>query len=177
MITLNLISPALQQELKFKKIYLTLKNALILILLFTIGMAIVLLITKMILQKNFYQIIDQTTLLSKSNLRFISEIRKLNSDLQNISKIQKEYIPWSKVLLDFVTLVPDKVMINELSFNQSENQLILKGKTKSRDLMLQFKDNLENSSLFSGVELPLSSLLKKEDVDFEFKAKLNLGEQ
>jgi len=64
--------------------------------------------------------------------------------------------------------------LNNLIINN--NKILLTGSAKLRDQLLVLKNNLESSELFSNVEIPLENLLKKEGVDFNIKADINLSQ-
>ena len=47
-------------------------------------------------------------------------------------------------------------------------------KEKQKKLKLVLKENFEESNLFAEVAIPLENLLKKDNVDFTFKATINI---
>ncbi len=50
--------------------------------------------------------------------------------------------------------------------------VIIQGKSASREALLEFKKGLENSALFSQVELPLSDLAKSKNIGFSIRVVL-----
>ena len=108
--------------------------------------------------------------LKNPNLK--KDIKEFNQKLKTVETIQKDHIAWTNFFIKFSLLVPDDIGIYNLSLNK--DKIVITGLAKTRDQLLKFKENLENSSLFSEVVTPLEDLLKKEDVDFHIKANINL---
>jgi len=175
MLALNLLSPAKKQEIRLTHLYIMIKNLIIIILLFTILVAIILLLTKMTLQNHFSKIVGQNTLTTKYGNIFNKDIKTFNQRLSTVSKIQDEYIIWTNFLAKFTQIIPDDVIIYRLEIDGSKDARIkISGMAKTRTRLLQLKDNLENNDLFSGAVVPLESLLKKENIDFNIEALINL---
>ena len=176
-INLNLLPPARKQALQIHHIYMLAKNLIIIILLYIIGTAIALLITKMALQNHFNQIVEQTTLTTRYGNLFHKDIRLFNKRLNEVAKIQQEYRTWSDLIYQLVRLVPSGISLTNLSFNPAETdqKILLSGRASDRTSLLEFKNNLENSTFLSEINVPLENLLKKENIDFAIKATLNLN--
>lgn len=177
MITLNLLSPEKKRDLRLIQLYLIIKNLIVILLIFTIIVAIILLITKMALQNHFNKIIEDTTLTAQIRVVFNQDIKIFNQRLVAVEKIQKDYISWTNFLINFTNLVPDELSISSLNINRDENvgtKIFISGFAKTREKLLALKNNLENSPLFFGVDVPLENLLKKEDISFNLKADINL---
>lgn len=176
MITLNLVSPAKKQELKLRQIYLMIKNAIVLILLFTIIVAIILLLAKMFLQNYFNKIVASYTLTTKISRLFNEDIREFNQQIDSISEIQKDFVPWSKLIIHLSDLISKEVGVSSFNLNKAENKIKIQGIAQTRDKLLDFKNRLESSPVFQKLDIPLKSLLKKEKIDFELEIGINIKE-
>ena len=55
-----------------------------------------------------------------------------------------------------------------MDLKRSERTLQIVGKSKTRDDLLKFKTNLETSPLIREIQFPLSNLLLKENIKFEY---------
>jgi Tfp pilus assembly protein PilN len=172
MIILNLIPPIKKQELRLTQVYKIIKNLIILILFLTIFVAIILLLIKMALENNFNKVVEGSTLTTKYANIFNKDVKEFNQYLTAVDKIQKDYISWRQFLIDFTKLTPQN--INIYGINLNDDKILITGQAKNRDDLLLFKNNLENSNLFSGVSIPLENLLKKDNVDFNIKADIRL---
>ena len=93
MITLNLISEELKKEIKLRHLYLFIKKINLALIVITIIIAIILLAAKTILQVNFNNIVEQTTLVTKNNQGYNNKIKEINSKIDFIEKIQNDFIP------------------------------------------------------------------------------------
>lgn len=179
MITLNLIPTQKKNDLRLANFYIVVKNLIISILIIITTVAIVLLVSKIILQNMFNEIVAQSTLTTRYGNIFSGEIKIFNERLNGVKKIQGEYISWSKFISDFAKLVPTDIIVSNLVLSISEkdgNKIIISGLAKDREKLLNFKDNLEDSSLFDNVNVPLENLLKKEEINFSLKADINKQE-
>ena len=103
-----------------------------------------------------------------------SQIGQINNKMGQVSLIQADYVKWSKVLIDFSALVPGGNRLQTISLDKENQTLSMHGTSDQRDDFLKFKENLENSSLVSELESPISNLLHQADISFSLKAKLNL---
>lgn len=171
MLTINLLPEKVKQELNQKIILATIKNITALIFIAVIFVAVILLWAKMVSVNNFNRAIEQATLISKEYGGINQEIRKLNERIDFMRETQKEYIVWSDVLKRIIILIPNDVSIHYLSISDPGKSVALKGIAKTRDGLLTFKSNLEKSSLFSNVDIPISYFLSRENINFEISLK------
>lgn len=172
MITLNLISPAKKQQFKLEQIYIIIKNIIILLLLSSIIIAIALLITKNALQLHFQKIVEQTTLTTQYANTFSAEVRDFNRIINAVSAVQENYTDWNAFLVNFSAITPNGIVIKNLLIN--ETHIIIKGVADTRDSLLNFKNNLEESVIFSNVEIPIDNLLERTNIEFDIKAAVDL---
>jgi len=168
MITLNLISIDYKEKLKLKKLYLKIKNFLFIILIFFILASIILLFAKNILQNNFDELVILNSLVKENSQKIGGEIKTLNMKINAANNIQKQFFPWSKIIIDFTKIVPTGLEIHSLKVNK--NSWVITGEVKDRETLLGFKKELEKSKYFSEVKSPITNLLQKENIDFELEA-------
>jgi type IV pilus assembly protein PilM len=102
-----------------------------------------------------------------NNLREFA--RDFNSRLSVLSYLQRDKKYWSKLFIELRDVKPSGVQLKDFSTDKKGKKIEvgLEGRAVSRDDILQFKQNLENSEIFENVKLPLSSLGVKENVLFE----------
>lgn len=93
------------------------------------------------------------------------KFREINQKVTTFSNFQGKHLHWSKFFLEFTRLVPQNVYLNSLT--TKDYQISLSGKAKNRDDLLAFQEKLKSSQCFSGVEVPLSNLVSKQDVVFQ----------
>lgn len=175
MITLNLLPPIQKIYIKQAGIYTALQNFLAIILIVAIIISFLLVGARIILQNNFYNLITHSSLSLNDTQGFDSKIRNVNEKLKVVQEIQNEFTKWSSFLIAVNDLVPENIQLNLLAINQEAKTISIEGNAKLRDDFLKFKENLQNSSLLSEIESPLSNLVKKQDIDFRITAKLNFN--
>ncbi|MFA6428312.1 MAG: PilN domain-containing protein [Candidatus Buchananbacteria bacterium] len=171
MITLNIISPQQKEDLKLKKLYHEARNLITIILLFTIIAAIMVLVARYILQKEFYELVKQNTLVSQSNQKINRQIRTLNQQVTTVDKIQTQYKDYHAFLGNFFQLVPSGIQLYYFKIN-SEQITELKGRATTRDALLTFKQALEKNPGLSNINLPVSNLLDQTNLNFSLTCKI-----
>lgn len=169
MILLNLLPPQKKKEAEEKILYAAIKNILAVFLVFLIFVSVILLGGKLILARNFQTVVEQTTLIVKEYGGINKKIKETNDKLASISDAQNEFIEWSPRILKISEAIPENIQITTIVLRDGKNKTLLKGIAKTRDDLLILRVNLEESDLFSRIELPFSNLLKREGVDFEFQ--------
>ncbi|KKQ46436.1 MAG: Fimbrial assembly family protein [Candidatus Moranbacteria bacterium GW2011_GWC2_37_8] len=93
------------------------------------------------------------------------KFKKVNASIDILSKIQSSHLHWLNVLDELGSVVPEGVYISD--FSTKNYQIFLLGKARSRDNLLALKNNLDNSDCFKDVNVPLSNLVVKDNVDFQ----------
>jgi hypothetical protein len=96
---------------------------------------------------------------------FDRKFREANGTVASLLKFQTGHLHWMRFLENLSGAAPDGISISDLS---SKNfQIFLIGKAKTRDNLLKFKENIQNSDCFHDVNVPLSDLVVKENADFQ----------
>ncbi|MCK4553818.1 PilN domain-containing protein [Candidatus Parcubacteria bacterium] len=176
MLTLNLIPQQLKKAIKFKRVYALLKKMNCILIIIAVIVAIILLIAKLILQNNFNKVVEQTSLITKSSQGYNVKVRDINSRLNQVLQIQKDFIAWSDLIEDLANRTPDGITFSSVKINKEKSLINIRGNAKQRDDLLMLKQNMEESLIYSEVEFPLQNILQKENINFDISAKLNLDE-
>lgn len=173
MLYLNLLSEQKKEELQ-KKILLEFTTT-ILELLFSITVlaAIILLVSKIILQNSFNEAIAQSTLITTSYGAINQEIRGLNTQIEQIDRLERERLLAADFLTHMAELTPKEVTIKSLSLNAQDKNVLLSGKAATRDSLLLFIKNLEGGGLYTRVESPISNIFERTNINFTLSAVLN----
>jgi len=162
MIIINLLSPGQKKDLKIKRIYTAIKELVMLVLLFTLIIAILLLISKYVLDNQLAKLIEKNALSS------------LNFKIEIVSRLQKDFKKWSDFLMAFSNITPPNISYNLIKIQYENASIELRGVAKNRDDLIKLKDNLNNFNLLLNVNLPLKNLLAKENNEFIITANLAL---
>jgi len=174
MITINLLSPVQKRELKIKRVYVAIKELIILVLLFTLIIAIMLLVSKYILDNSLARLIERNAYTIEGNRDVVSKINAINTKITVIDKIQKDFKKWSKFFITLTDLTPNNISYDLIKIKYSEASIEIRGTAKTRDDLTKLKDNLTDSQIFSDINLPLQNLLAKENNNFTITAKILL---
>lgn len=174
MIKLNLIPSVKKEEIK-KAYYvrLVLKWGFELLLIFVVfaGMLISInYILKITLNSNAQSALEKNNDQYKEIRKYDQEIQGINSQINEIEKIQKGQVHWFKFFERINGQFSDKIEIKKII--TSNYAVLLSGRANNRDNLIQFKDNLEKESCFSEINLPLSNLVEKENVEFQIDFKI-----
>lgn len=175
MITLNLVSAEQKKEIKLRHIYGFIKKVNLTLIIIAIVIAIVLLTAKTILQSKFNSIVEQTTLVTKTNQGYNNNVREINDKLNFISKIQDDFIPWSGLLVSLAEITPNGINLSYLKLNAADRTIKIKGKALRRESLLNFKDRLEKMPFLLKIEFPIKNILEKENINFEINSALDLS--
>jgi type IV pilus assembly protein PilM len=90
---------------------------------------------------------------------------EINVKLGKISSINNDQLYWSEVFLKISSAQPDAVALTGLITNNLT--IFLDGNANTREDLLLFKDRLTQTNCFSNVNLPLSDLVSKDNIDFK----------
>lgn len=96
-------------------------------------------------------------------------ISQTNKSIEQIHQKQKQMIIWTPVFEHLAEITPEGVHLNSFSYNQSGNRISLSGHADTRPKLLRFEEKLKESEYFKEVESPLSNIINKNDIDFNFE--------
>lgn len=107
------------------------------------------------------------------------EIRLINQKLVRLDTFYQEQADLSEFVSNVSNILPKKLYLTSLSLNplsQKKNkfQIYLAGLAPTRQLLLEFKKNLDAHSEFSEVDFPPSNWLKAENINFTVTFKIEL---
>ena len=97
--------------------------------------------------------------------KYDADIKSVNVRVSELGKIQAGQLHWMNFFEKLNADVPDGITLNKIA---SKNYAIsLSGIAADRDVLIAFKDKLEQDGCFEGINLPLSNLVAKENLDFQ----------
>ncbi|MDP3986328.1 MAG: hypothetical protein U1C53_02770 [Candidatus Veblenbacteria bacterium] len=175
-ITLNLLSPAQKEYLRYEHAYLHVRTVMWLMLAFSVIISGLLLSARLMLQDNFATVLTTTTLVNEKNRTLDREITDFNKNLKEVQGIQADFVKWSSILLDINRAIPPNVEIAYLNLEQKTRVFNLNGQALKREDLLALKANLEALPYFDELSSPLTNLLVRENVTFEFTGKIKQNE-
>lgn len=172
MITLNIIPDELKNEIRLNEHYLFYKKIMGSLLLMTILFSIALFSAKIILAAQQSDTDQQNTIVTKNTENYSKQINEINIQIKEIKNIQKNDVNWTDFFLRLGDFVGNEIKITRLYANKSDNMLKINGLAKTRDDLLALKSALEKSGYFSNINLPISSLLERDNINFEINTTI-----
>jgi Tfp pilus assembly protein PilN len=175
-IKLNLIPPKYKEEIAKNNRKLAVINAEItatFILLCFLGMLIS---VRYILKLNLNSLSmarEKSAMLSKYNeiKDYDSQFVKVNSNMGDVLLINKDQLYWSNLFVKLSGIVFPGIEIETLA--TMDYDIIISGIAKNRDDLILFKEKLAKEECFTQVDLPLSELADKENVEFKISFRVN----
>jgi Tfp pilus assembly protein PilN len=172
---INLLPPQYKAEFKKEENW---KLTLILSLLFIIFLICLTLILFSIKIFISGQLEAQKILLLQEEKKFEeSQIQNLEEKIatsnQTILKLDSFYqgqISLAGILEKIFETLPSDVYLTTLDFNLSQFSLF--GYSLTREILLEFKENLEKEELFEEIYFPPSNWVKPSDIDFSVNFKI-----
>jgi len=169
-IKLNLIPPAKREEIeKAKKFRTILRWELELVSIFALFLAM-LFSVNYILQINLNMAENNAGLNGqdvekiKQISDFDSQIKTINVKMSEILKMQSGQLYWTNFFEKLNGSVPSEITVKSIATDNYK--ATVSGNARDRDVLITFKENLEKSGCFDDVNLPLSNLVARENVDF-----------
>lgn len=175
-IKLNLIPPQKKEEIKrayWLRLVSKWEMEFVILLIFFIA---VLASMNFVLKANMAAEDNDMLLVEKNNdnynkiKEYDNEVKDISGQMANIKKLQSSQLYWSKLLMKLNDKVVSGIEITSLV--TSEYDLILNGKADTRDNLIAFKESLAQDSCFSEVDLPLSNLVSKDNVEFQLSLRI-----
>lgn len=171
-VTLNLISPSQKKYLRYEQAYLQIRTSMWLVMIFAVVISCLLLVTRLMLQDNYATVLTTTTLVNEKNRAIDKDIAEFNKNLKAVESIQADFVKWSNIVLSINNSIPQNIEVTYLNLEQKTRLFNLHGKALRRDDFLALKSNLEALPYFDELSSPLTNLLLKENVTFEFTGKI-----
>lgn len=97
--------------------------------------------------------------------RYEEKFKEVNEGSAAILKLKSGHFRWSRVFEKMSGIVPDGVSIS--NFSTKNYKLFLIGKAQNRDMLLSLKKNIESEDCFAEVNVPLSDLVTRDNVEFQ----------
>lgn len=141
------------------------------LLFYSLIIAISLILANHFLQANLAAMQEKTSSLEPVYAKINQEIKTVNQQLKNIDLGQSSSLVWSPYLSQIIKSVPPTVSLNNFNLYQDNEVLMLQGLAKTREDLLFFKDQLQQLPWIKKIEIPVSLLTMKENVNFTLTAK------
>jgi len=171
---INLLPPVEKEKISLEKKKRMVVILWLLILFFIVCLILVLFSVKVYFQ---CQVKIQKTILSQvqkeaaaSEVKdFKEKIRLVNSKLISLKSFYQNKIYFSEILGEVSRTLPKNIYLTNLSLRKTEEGKIvvsLSGFSPTRELLFEFKKNLEEKAFFKEVYFPQAKWVKPKDINF-----------
>ncbi|MDO8240759.1 MAG: PilN domain-containing protein [Candidatus Moranbacteria bacterium] len=96
-----------------------------------------------------------------------SNFKTVNAQVTLDESIQNDQLYWSRMFDKLNSAMPDGVGVNKLA--NKNYKVLIAGIADTRDILIAMKDSLAQEPCFANVNLPLSNLASKENVEFQIE--------
>jgi len=120
------------------------------------------------LEKNYS--LEQSQSKYQELKKYEDKFKKINLKTVLLYDIEKDQLYWSRIFYELDKIIPDGILINNIS--NSGYKVSLAGKSVKRENLLKFQENINASQCLSDVNFPLSNLVTKENVNFQIDFKI-----
>ncbi len=169
MILLNMLPPKKRVEYELVQSARFLVGFFEVLLAITGAIALILVIARVSLRNRVEQIVRPPRTADAIVTTLEGQVQSLNTLIRTIDTIAERSFPWSLIVEDLATRVPNTIHINALSMEQNK-KMTIRGIAATRNDLLEFKNRLEGSTWANMLEFPNTNLLTPVSVPFEIRA-------
>lgn len=166
-ITLNLLPPEKKKAIRRLYLILCLRIVVEILLIYSLLIALPLFASRYYLNNNFQGIQEKTASLNQKYTKINREIRAVTQKLKDIDLVQDKFLAWTPYLIDVLKATPTStIFLKKVEFNKDNQIAVIQGRAKTREALLDYKTILEKLPFMANLQIPVSSLTAKENIDF-----------
>lgn len=125
-----------------------------------------------LLQEQYNYLSQSALLVNKEFSKYNQEVRKINFIVKSLNTSNQNWFPLTPKLNELITKLPADIKLSTINLNRESGVFQISGTAKTRDGLLNFQSSLKSYDWLSDFQTPTSQLFEKENISFEFKAKL-----
>lgn len=169
-ININLIPPKRKEEIKKHLLSIfIIKQEILFSFVFLVLIFVVVSLNYLMLSSLSFEAQSLDTLKQRSEIKelegYEQSFRQANDFTDKFGKIRTLEYYHGDFLSRFAQLVPDSIKLKSLEV--TENKASLLGWAKTREDLINFQSTLKAQDYLRNAEIPLSDLVKKEDIEFQ----------
>ena len=169
---INLLSTEKRKYLN-KMIYVQfVKNTFISIVFVFCLSGITLLGCQSVLQEYFSDVSNSLTLSDSMHAEKNKNIQAVNETLKKVEAMQEVHNLWSQKIIKLGNAIPTDIIINNILIVNQNKEINISGTALRRTALLELKDNFNNLDFINNINIPLSQLTEKENIDFSISIEM-----
>ncbi len=171
-INLNLLSSEKKNRIEYILKVFLIKDIVELFLLMVAILSATLVWSWVFLENDFAKLTASAINVNRTFYSDNQETKYVNNLLKEINLATKNFSPLTPKLKSLIDSLPDDVKIQSLQIDSRLQTVTLNGTALSRTSLLNYQESLNRIPWLTNLETPVSQLFQKQNIDFEFKAKL-----
>ena len=171
-IDLNLLPVAKKNRLDYIINFLLIKDTLYLIIFISSILAATLIWSWIFLENDFSNLAKSAASVNRQYYTYNQDVKNINNLVRNINLANQNFVPVTPRAKELINSLPNDIKINSLQVDRRAQTLIITGTALTRAALLRYQDILNKISWITQVETPASQLFQKDNINFEFRAKL-----
>lgn len=168
LIKLNIIPEVYETRFRVRRIYITARQLMLLLIIYMLLLGTILLLARFILQREFTRIVNETSLVTADNRVLERKVDAMNDYVKGVSVVQKKHTSLSPLLIAITEATPPGVVLSNISL-VSEPDASISGTAATRTDLLAFKDALSIIPAITKVDLPITDLVTAQNVSFKIR--------
>ena len=171
-IDLNLLPVVKKNRLEYITNFLLTKDILELVIIVGSVLAATLIWSWIFLENDFANLAESAAAVNREYYTYNQDVKNINNLVRNINLANQNFVPITPKLKELITSLPNDIKINSLQIDRPAQTLAINGTALTRSALLRYQEALNKISWITQVETPASQLFQKDNVNFEFRAKL-----
>ena len=168
-VSLNLLPPEKKRALQTGFIMAYAQTMMLLFFVIAAFVAVMFLSVRLLLKSNYDGLTAQSSGAADEADGVATDIKQINAYIKRLESLQARFTPWSDVIARIGDTMPPGVVLETMSFAAKDGKIVMRGIADDRADVLQLRQNLLALPFLKNVSNPLSNLLQRKDVRFEFE--------
>lgn len=171
-IAINLLPTRKKENLRKLIRFIFFKEILEVVLLVAAFIAMTMLWGWILLQEQYNYLSQSALLVNKEFSKYNQEVRKINFVIKSLNTSNQNWVALSPKIKELTDKMPADIKLSSININHGTGIFQISGTAKTREALLNFQNSLKSYDWLSDFQTPTSQLFQKENISFEFKAKL-----
>lgn len=171
-IHLNLLPTTKKNRLEYLTNFLLTKDILELVIIIGSVLSAALIWSWVFLENDFANLAASAAAINREYYTYNQDVKNINNLVRNINLANQNFAPIIPRTKELINSLPNDIKINSMQIDRRGQTLKITGTALTRSALLNYQDVLNKISWITQVETPASQLFQKDNINFEFKAKL-----
>ena len=169
---LNLLPESQRRATEQTLVMLALQRFLAIIFLVATTVAIILLMSRLILVRQFEDLTLESTYIPTHRPTFLDEVKEVRQALSRLDTVQQNFRLTSPLVADIAQRTNAGVTLTRFHSEFANDIITIDGQAATREALLTLITALNTSSYIDRVTNPLSNLLTEKDIPFSLTGTL-----